>query len=217
MKEAKLRIGILGTGNVGFALGQAWLKAGHSVCFGSRTPSSDKSHVLLERLANQTRVLSPQAALDESDVVLVAIPWPHALELAKNLQNWEQKLLLDCINPLTPKLAGLATTPQNSTSEILSRAAPGARVAKVFNTCSYATLLNSEYSDSQADVPYCAETSDRPLVESLIRDASLNPLFAGPIDQAHYLEQLALITIKLGIVNRWGGNCAIKILSRSSP
>ncbi len=37
-----MKIAIIGAGNVGAALGKGWARAGHSICYGVRDPSSDK-------------------------------------------------------------------------------------------------------------------------------------------------------------------------------
>lgn len=43
-----MKIAIIGSGNVGTALGKGWLAAGHEVVFGVRNPSSAKTIKALE-------------------------------------------------------------------------------------------------------------------------------------------------------------------------
>jgi hypothetical protein len=43
-----MKIGVLGTGNIGGAIGQKWARAGHEVKFGARNLADPKVTALLE-------------------------------------------------------------------------------------------------------------------------------------------------------------------------
>ena len=106
MKELGLRIGILGTGNVGGALGRAWARAGHQIVFGSRDPNSPKIRQLLEGCGGNARVGTMSEAARSASVVAVALPWDSAKAVIEAL-DLRGKIVLDCMNPLLPELAGL--------------------------------------------------------------------------------------------------------------
>lgn len=70
-----MRIAIIGTGNVGRALGTGWAQHGHDVMFGSREPESAKVRDLLTAAGPHACAETPAAAAAWADVVVVATPW----------------------------------------------------------------------------------------------------------------------------------------------
>lgn len=63
-----MKIAIIGSGNVGTALGLGWMKAGHEVIFGVRNPSSTKSQKALEKMQTKKDLAQRQGlAMDSSD------------------------------------------------------------------------------------------------------------------------------------------------------
>jgi len=72
-----MNIGIIGSGNVGGALGARWAKAGHQVIFGSRDPGAEDLKQLLARAGSNARADKLQDAAKSGDVLLLATPWPR--------------------------------------------------------------------------------------------------------------------------------------------
>ncbi|NBC17219.1 MAG: NAD(P)-binding domain-containing protein, partial [Bacteroidetes bacterium] len=70
-----MTIAIIGTGNVGSALGHGWATAGHTVVFGSRTPDADDVQVLIAEAGSNASAARPDAAAARADVVALATPW----------------------------------------------------------------------------------------------------------------------------------------------
>ena len=62
-----MRIGIIGSGNVGGTLGRRWAESGHEIMFGSRDHSSKKVRSLLEKINGKAKAgtLSDTAAYGE--------------------------------------------------------------------------------------------------------------------------------------------------------
>src|SRR5262245_19829422 len=96
-----MKIGVLGAGNVGGALGKRWAKAGHEVHFGVRNPAAEDVTALLGECAGHGSAGEPRAAIDEADVVVCALPWSAVLQALSAL-DLKGKILLDCSNPLKP-------------------------------------------------------------------------------------------------------------------
>jgi hypothetical protein len=69
----KLKIGIIGSGHVGSALGDVWAKAGHEVMFSSRNVDNDKK--LAAEVGANARAGTPQEAGAFGQVVLFAVPY----------------------------------------------------------------------------------------------------------------------------------------------
>jgi predicted dinucleotide-binding enzyme len=96
-----MNIAIVGSGNVGCALGGAWRKAGHSVTFAAREPGGAKAAEL--KKAGFTVATTAEAAKG-ADIVVLATPWDAAPAAIKSLGSLAGKVVVDATNPLTAKL-----------------------------------------------------------------------------------------------------------------
>ena len=68
-----MNIAIIGSGNVGGALAQQWMKAGHTVTIGAKFPLSEKN-LKLAREIGEEKFVSVEKAAELSEVILLAIP-----------------------------------------------------------------------------------------------------------------------------------------------
>src|SRR5579872_7303533 len=129
-----MNIGIIGSGNVGGALGTRWAKGGHRVTFGSRDPNGKDIKDLLARAGSNARAATMQDAAKSAEVLLVATPWLVTKEIVQGLGDLSGKVVIDAVNPLLPDLSGLALANTTSAAEQMAGWARGARVVKAFNT-----------------------------------------------------------------------------------
>ena len=74
-----MKIGILGGGNVGRALGEGWAKYGHEVCFGVREPDAKDLTARLARMEGRGHAGTTSAANEFGEVIVNALPWPAAV------------------------------------------------------------------------------------------------------------------------------------------
>src|SRR6202161_97837 len=81
----KMKIGIIGSGHVGSALGGVWANAGNEVMFSSRNLDNDKK--LAAEVGANARAGTPQEADGLGRVILLAIPYSAFPELTKSLGN----------------------------------------------------------------------------------------------------------------------------------
>lgn len=58
-----MKIGIIGSGHVGGALGTRWAHGGHSVVFSSRKPDSDEMKALVQKAGSNARAGSVEQAV----------------------------------------------------------------------------------------------------------------------------------------------------------
>jgi len=210
-----VKIAILGTGSVGSALGTRWSKAGHSVTFGSRRPDSEKVLELLERCAPGTNAVSAKEAIAGVDVVLLAVPWPAARQTLADLGDLGGRVLIDCSNPLTADFSGIELGHSTSAAEEIARWAPTARVVKAFNSASVRVMNDPTFGDYRATMFYCGDDpAAKDMVKQLIAALDFDPVDAGPLASARYLEPLAMLYIHLAFKQGWGSNCAFKMLKR---
>ena len=208
-----MKIGIIGSGKMGGSLGRLWAKRGHHVMFSySRRP--EKLQDLVQELGSHASSGTPQEASGFGDIVFLAVPWAavgDALVAAGSLQG---KILITCVNPLGPK--GLEVGFRSSAAEEISKLAPGALVIEAFNTI-FANILHSRADLFGNDIPtvfFCGDHRDaKSKVAKLIGDAGLRPVDAGTLQNAQYLEPLAMLMIELGYSQQMGSNIAIKLMN----
>lgn len=209
---------ILGTGNVGAVLGRRLAGSGHRVVFGSRKPTSERVQALVKENSRAYAADSVQAAASASTVIILAIPYGSVEQILAEAGDLTGKILVDCSNPLNESFNGLLLGFDDSAAESIARRAPGAKVIKAFNTASVATMQNPTYDGLTATMFYCGDDAEAKLVvRSLIEDIGMEPVDSGPLQNARYIEPMAMLYIHLAVQQGWGGNCALKMLKREKP
>jgi NADPH-dependent F420 reductase len=210
-----MNIAVIGSGWVGGTLGKRWAQKGHQVVFGSRDPASEKVQAVLAEAGENASATSIAEAAQGADVVLLATPWNAAEETLQLAGNLEGKVLVDCINPLNDSFSGLDLGFTESATEHVSKWSPGARVVKAFNTLSAASMADPIYGEQKATAFYCGDDAEaKKTVHQLAEELDMEPVDAGPMENARYLEPLAMLYIHLAVREKWGSNCAFKILTR---
>ena len=210
-----MRIGVLGTGRVGGILGTRWAAKGHSVVFGSRHPESDKAQQLVEKAGNGTSATSFAAAVREAEVIVLATPYDAAPSLLADLGDLGGRPVVDCSNALKPDLSGLALSGDTSAAEQIAGWAVNGKIVKAFNTVSAATMNQPLYEGQAASLFYCGDDKQaKASVRALIADLDFEPVDAGPLRLARYLESLAMLYIHLAVREGWGSNCAFRMMRR---
>jgi NADPH-dependent F420 reductase len=210
-----LKIAILGSGNVGTALGTHWANAGHQVVFGSRDPGSAKVQEAICRVNPTACAELHHISIQDADVIVLAVPWQQAEAVLGGLGDLTGRVIIDCSNPLKPDLSGLETAGGPSAAERIAGWAPGAHVVKAFNTVSTKVMKDPKFDAHQATMFYCGDNAQaKAVVHELCQIIGFEPVDAGPLSSAGYLESLAMLYIHLAFKQGWGSNCAFKILKR---
>lgn len=209
-----MNISIIGAGNVGMALAQSLIRAGHSVFFG--VPNPAKYAAAVAAFGNRAKLGSTPEAVAASDIVILAVPYTSARDVAAEVTNWNNKVLVDATNPLAPGLAGLQLGTSTSGAETIAQQTVGARVVKAFNTTGAENLLNPQYPTGRVMMPVCGDDDDARLrVMALAQAIGFDAIDYGPLLAARYLEPFAMTWIHLAFKQRFGREFAFGILRRS--
>src|SRR3954470_17952643 len=202
-----MRIGIIGAGSVGGALGRGWARAGHEVRFGVRDASDPKVQKLVEETG--AKAASVADAASGAEVVVLATPWGATQDAVKSAGGLAGKVVFDCTNPLAPNLSGLTHGFDTSAAEQVASWAPGARVVKVFNTTGANNMENPDFNGVAATMFYCGDDKDaKATAHQLAADLGFDPLDCGNLEQARLLEPLALLWIRLAYLQGMGRDIA---------
>ncbi|MDX1981967.1 MAG: NADPH-dependent F420 reductase [Bryobacteraceae bacterium] len=211
-----MKIGIIGSGNVGGTLGARWAAAGHEVTFGSRDPGSEEMKALLQRAGASAQAATLARTAAANEVLLLATPWPATRQVLGGLGTLEGKVLIDATNPLLPGLEGLEYGTTTSGAEQVSQWAPGASVVKAFNTVGFNVMANPRFGDAGTALFYCGDDAGaKTVVRQLADELGFDALDAGPLTQARLLEPLALLWISLALVHGYGREIAFQFLRRT--
>ncbi|GAC1489959.1 MAG: NAD(P)-binding domain-containing protein [Gemmatimonadaceae bacterium] len=193
-----MHIGILGSGNMGAAIGRALAAKGHTVGFSfSRDPRK------LARLASATGSKafadSPGEVARRSRVIVLAVHWQQVARVLRLAGNLHGKILVDCTNPMNAPATALAVGHRTSGAELVARRAPGARVVKAFNTVPSELLLaGAHVLPERPAVCYCGDDrAAKRSVAALIRAIGFAPTDCGGLVTARYLEPFALLVAEL--------------------
>jgi 8-hydroxy-5-deazaflavin:NADPH oxidoreductase len=206
-----MKIGIIGAGNVGRALGTRLAAAGHAITYGARNPADPK----YEALAETARVVTPAEAAAGAEAIILATPWAQARPALEAAGDLSHTIVVDATNPLLPNLAGLDWRDGLSGAEQLAASAPGARVFKAFNTTGFNIMADPTVGGRPAVMPVAGDDAEgKQKVLALARDVGFEPVDAGGLDQAGLLENLALLWIRLAYKQGLGRDFAFGLLRR---
>ena len=205
-----MNIAIIGTGNIGSALGRAWAKAGHKISLGVRDVENFKGKEMLDLPNISAHTISD--AVRQSEVILVAVPTTAAIDIAKTMGDVSGKLIIDAINSVRVKPEGY-----NNSFEAFTDLAKGAEIVKCFNCTGFENMGNPVYPNDVHIDMFAAGDSKRgkEIAAQLAKDAGFGECYDfGGNDKVALLEQFALAWINLAIMQGQGRNIAFKLIKR---
>jgi predicted dinucleotide-binding enzyme len=189
--SAAIKIGIIGSGNIGGTVGTLWVKAGHPVLFSSRHPEELKS--LVAGLGPRARAGTVREALEFGDVMFIAVPYRAYPQIGKEYAPaFAGKIVLDAGNAV-PGRDGEIVKEANANGIGITSAKylVGARMVRAFNTLSYRILAReANRSGDRMAIPIAGDDKEALAVASrLVQDAGFDPVIIGPLDSAKYFAR----------------------------
>jgi 8-hydroxy-5-deazaflavin:NADPH oxidoreductase len=202
-----MTISIIGAGNVGLALAGNLIGKGESVFFG--VPEPARYAAAVAALGRNAQVGTVAQSVAASDLVILAVPYGAARQVAESIADWNGRILVDATNPLAPALAGLALGTTTSGAEQVAGWARGARVVKAFNTTGAENMADPRYPGGAVFMPVAGDDADaRSRVVALATRLGFDAVDVGPLAAARYLEPFAMTWIHLAIKRGMGRDFA---------
>ncbi len=188
-----MKIGIIGTGNMGRALGVGWARKGHRVLFGSR--DLDKARAVAAEAGSSASAGSNDDAAAFGDVILYTLRDVFPTKLLANPKALLGKIVIDCNNSdFSDAETCTFPVPVPSIAERLAADVPFARVVKAFNTHPALVLsLGPEVLASQNVSAFvCGDDAEaRAVVSQLAKEIGLVPVGSGGLVRARLVEGVA--------------------------
>ncbi len=207
-----MKIGIIGTGNMGGGLGKAWAARDNRVFFSAR--DAGKAQAAAKAAGHGAQSGTVAEAVKFSDVVLLATPWGSVQEALRSAGPLTGKVIIDCTNPLAADMS-LAVGHNTSGAEEIAKWASDAKVVKAFNHVLAQVVAGPKIGEQNATVFYCGDdAAAKDVVKKLIADIGFEPVDAGPLKNARYIEPLAGLAIQLAYGQKMGTDLAIKLIRR---
>jgi predicted dinucleotide-binding enzyme len=214
-----LKIGILGTGDVGRALGNAFIALGHEVKMGSRDAHNEKAVAWASTAGINASTGTFADTAKFADVIVLALLWSgaeNALKLA-GPESFSGKVVIDAINPLLfepGKPLALAVGHTDSAGERVQRWLPSAHVVKAFNSVGYAHMFKPDFPGGPPDMFIAGDDgAAKQTVTGILSDFGWSTIDVGGIEGSRLLEPLCILWVGYGMhTGTW--NHAFKLLRK---
>jgi predicted dinucleotide-binding enzyme len=210
-----MRIGILGSGLMGSKLGTIFARAGHEVVF-SYAHSPRKLQRLAREARGRARAGTPREAAAKADAVLLAVHWSRVDDVLKQAGDLAGKVIVSCSLPMSADDSRLVVARTSSGAEALARKVRKADVVSAFNTVPSEVLFGvfrrKRRTRRRPSLFFCGDgRNGKRVAARLIRDVGFEPVDAGPLRTARYLEPFALAVAQLAYEGEEGPEVAYRI------
>lgn len=188
LAAGKTKIGIVGSGRVGSAIGAVWVKAGHEVMFSSRNIENDNA--LAAKLGAGARAGTPREAAAFGEVVMVSVPYRALPDVGKELGDLiKGKVVIDTCNPFPGRDGEIANWARAKGAGLASaELLPGARLVRAFNAIGAARMGAAYQEPGRVGMPIAADDVKAVEVASrLIREIGYEPVLIGGLAKGKYL------------------------------
>lgn len=206
-----MKIAIIGSGNVGGALAQKFIKAGHTVLVGAKFPLSEKSIKLATQIG-EDRFTSVESAVKQCEVIVLATPAPMAVEVAQSLGDTTGKVIIDTMNIVM----GRGPVGFSNTADAILANTATKDVVKCFNTTGFNNMLDTNFGEYQIDAFVAGDSEKgKEVASKLALDAGFATCYdVGGNDKFQLMEQFAFFWINLAMFKGQGRDIGFKLLRR---
>ena len=189
---SQVKVGSIGAGRMGGALGELFVKAGHPVMFSSRHPDNIKP--LAARLGPLAQVGTVEQAVAFGDVIVLVVPYAAIEEIGKahGRAIASKALLLDICNPIARRDGEAMVkwaNEQGGAGLASAKLLPGARIVRAFNGISYRRVVDIAHRPGgSVGVPIAGDDQKAiALAETIIRGIGFEPVLIGNLAMGKHL------------------------------
>jgi 8-hydroxy-5-deazaflavin:NADPH oxidoreductase len=184
----KPKLGLVGSGRVGSALGAVWVKAGHEVMFSSRNLEQDRA--LAQRLGGGASAGTPREAAAFGEVLMVALPYSALPSVGKELGDLLQgKVVIDTSNPIPGRDGEIASWAREKGAGLASaQLLPGARIVRAFNAIGAGRMGSAHEEPGRIGMPIASDDAQAvEIASALVREIGYEPVLVGGLAMGRHL------------------------------
>jgi len=185
-----MKIGIIGTGDIGGALARHWGAAGHQLLISSRHP--EQLQALAREIGPNVRVGTPREAAAFGEVVLVSVPYFATPQVGRDYAaELRGKVVLDTGNPYPGRDGDMAVRDRKRGTGVASAEyLPGTRLVRAFNAINSGPLANQAFNKPERlGIPLATDDPEAmKIAEQLVRDAGFDPVAVGGLARAREFD-----------------------------
>jgi predicted dinucleotide-binding enzyme len=215
-----MKIGILGTGDVGRTLAKGFAGIGYDVMIGSRDAKGEKVQAVVKEVGAKASSGTFADAAKFGDIVVLCImgaATENALKLA-GPENFKGKVVIDVTNPLDFSKGmppGLLVGHNDSGGEQIQRLLTGAYVVKALNIVGNPDMVNPDFPGGPPDMFICGNDADakKKVTEILNKFGWTSVIDIGGIEGSRYLEPMTNLWVLFGL-KTGGWRNAFKMLRK---
>ena len=185
-----MKIGIIGTGEIGGALARHWSAAGHQLVISSRHP--EQLQAFAKELGPNVKVGTPRDAAAFGDVVMMAVPYGALPQVGRDYAaELKGKIVLDAGNPYPSRDGDMAVRDrQRGTGVASAEYLPGTRLVRAFNAINSGPLEREAFrKPEKIGIPLAADDAEAMKIASqLVSDAGFDPVPVGKLSRAREFD-----------------------------
>jgi predicted dinucleotide-binding enzyme len=185
-----MKIGIIGTGDIGGALARHWGAAGHQLLISSRHP--EELQALAKEIGPNVKVGTPREAAAFGEVVMLAVPFGALPQVGRDYAaELEGKVVLDAGNPYPSRDGEMAVRDrQRGTGVASAEYLPGTRLVRAFNAINAGPLARQAFNKPERlGIPLASDDpAAMKIAEQLINDAGFDPVPVGKLSRAREFD-----------------------------
>ncbi|MDF0679350.1 MAG: NAD(P)-binding domain-containing protein [Candidatus Nitrosocosmicus sp.] len=217
-----MKIGILGSGEVGRRLAEGCIDLGHHVMIGTRNPEKEEIQKWIDNPKHKESAFvgSFSEAASFGDLIVLSTLWEgteNAISMAIS-PNFSNKIVVDTTNPLKfvkdspPKLS---LGYDKSAGEVIQSLLPNSKVVKAFNIVGNPHMIHPDFPGGPPTMLICGNFKDAKdiIIKELLTPFGWDTIDIGGIEQSRLLEPLAMLWISYYIQTGLG-NHAFKLLKK---
>lgn len=213
-----VKVGILGSGDVGKVLAKGFLKNGYQVAIGSDHPEKLAE---FKRENPEMETATFEQAAQSGDIVVVCVKGTVAEKIVEKVKRHiTGKTVIDTTNPIAdaPPLNAVLkyfTSLEESLMERLQTIAPDAQFVKAFNSIGSALMVNPEFGDDTKPTMFiCGNNDDaKKKVHEILEKFGFEVEDMGKVESARAIEPLCILWCIPGFLrNEWSH--AFKLLKK---
>lgn len=197
-QSTPVKIGLIGSGRQGGAIGLLWAKAGHEVFFSSRHPETLKD--LVAQAGPKAKAGLPEEAAQFGEVILIAVPYGATPQIGRDYGRYMQgKIVIDVGNPRVDRDGdvgkdGLARGTGVTSKEYL----PGVRLVRALNALSFTQVTKEAHrAGEKLGIPIASDDQAAiAMTVRLVTDAGFDPVVVGGLARAKEFDAGTPVYVK---------------------